>query len=107
MERDILGIWIRNTEVKFWMKVFAYKTRSVEDMLIAMTQQSQRHTRALQRSISSNNAANMHRPPSATASITRRGTSAVNWPRRLKPIYQAINAEAAEEAWMHLENGPG
>ncbi len=34
--RDILGIWIENTEgAKFWMKVFNdLKTRGVEDMLI-------------------------------------------------------------------------
>ncbi|WP_256662045.1 IS256 family transposase [Pseudomonas sp. S150] len=37
--RDILGIWIENTEgAKFWMKVFNdLKTRGVEDVLIAVT----------------------------------------------------------------------
>lgn len=37
--RDILGIWIENTEgAKFWMKVFnGLKTREVEDVLIAVT----------------------------------------------------------------------
>jgi putative transposase len=37
--RDILGIWIENTEgAKFWMRVFnELKTRGVEDILIAVT----------------------------------------------------------------------
>jgi len=37
--RDILGIWIENTEgAKFWMKVFNdLKTRGVQDILIAVT----------------------------------------------------------------------
>lgn len=36
--RDILGLWIENTEgAKFWMKVFnEFKTRGVEDILIAV-----------------------------------------------------------------------
>jgi putative transposase len=37
--RDILGIWIENTEgAKFWMKVFNdMKTRGCNDILIAVT----------------------------------------------------------------------
>ncbi len=37
--RDILGIWIDNTEgAKFWLKVFNdLKTRGVQDILIAVT----------------------------------------------------------------------
>ena len=37
--RDILGLWIENTEgAKFWMKVFNdLKTRGVADILIAVT----------------------------------------------------------------------
>ncbi|MCP1121723.1 IS256 family transposase, partial [Robbsia andropogonis] len=37
--RDILGLWIENTEgAKFWMKVFNdLKTRGVHDILIAVT----------------------------------------------------------------------
>jgi transposase-like protein len=37
--RDILGLWIENTEgAKFWMKVFnELKTRGVSDILIAVT----------------------------------------------------------------------
>jgi len=37
--RDILGLWIENTEgVKFWMRVFNdLKTRGVDDILIAVT----------------------------------------------------------------------
>jgi putative transposase len=37
--RDILGIWIENTEgAKFWMRVFnELKTRGVQDILIAVT----------------------------------------------------------------------
>ncbi|MDP0971980.1 transposase, partial [Klebsiella pneumoniae] len=37
--RDILGLWIENTEgAKFWMKVFTdLKTRGVNDILSAVT----------------------------------------------------------------------
>jgi putative transposase len=37
--RDILGIWIEQTEgAKFWMKVFTdLKTRGCQDILIAVT----------------------------------------------------------------------
>src|SRR4029079_4555220 len=37
--RDILGVWIEQTEgAKFWMKVFSeLKTRGCEDILIAVT----------------------------------------------------------------------
>src|SRR5689334_5734865 len=37
--RDILGLWIENTEgAKFWMKVFTdLRTRGLEDILIAVT----------------------------------------------------------------------
>ena len=37
--RDILGIWIENTEgAKFWMKMFNdLKTRGYNDILIAVT----------------------------------------------------------------------
>lgn len=37
--RDILGVWIENTEgPKFWMRVFNdLKTRGVQDILIAVT----------------------------------------------------------------------
>src|SRR3546814_7519392 len=37
--REILGLWIENTEgAKFWMKVFnEHKTRGVGDILIAVT----------------------------------------------------------------------
>jgi transposase-like protein len=37
--RDILGLWIENTEgAKFWMKVFGdLRTRGIQDILIAVT----------------------------------------------------------------------
>jgi len=35
--RDILGLWIENTEgAKFWLKIFNLKTRGVADILIAV-----------------------------------------------------------------------
>ena len=38
--RDILGLWIEQTEgAKFWMKVFSdLKTRGCQDILIAVTE---------------------------------------------------------------------
>ena len=43
--RDILGLWIENTEgAKFWLKVINdLKTRGVDDILIAVTESIRYH----------------------------------------------------------------
>src|ERR1700754_887264 len=62
--RDILGLWIEQTEgAKFWMKVFSdLKTRGCRDILIAVTDGAQGDERGLSRHLSRHHAANLHRP---------------------------------------------
>ena len=52
--RDILGIWIEQTEgAKFWMKVFTdLKTRGCQDILIAVTDGLKGHERGARRGVS-------------------------------------------------------
>jgi hypothetical protein len=59
--RDILGLWIENTEgAKFWMKVFNdLRIRGVADILIAVTDGLKDMAEAL--GVSGDDAANLHR----------------------------------------------
>jgi putative transposase len=97
--KDILGIWIESTEgAKFWMKVFNdLKTRGCQDILIAVTDGLTGIGDAL---------AVVY--PATTLQtcivhLIRSSLSYASWRDRkelaaaLKPIYTAVNAEAAEE----------
>jgi putative transposase len=61
--RDILGIWIDNTEgAKFWMKVFNdLKTRCFNDILIAVTDWLKGMGQALDAVYSPDRAADLYR----------------------------------------------
>ncbi|WP_248745061.1 IS256 family transposase [Pseudomonas sp. MWU12-2037] len=106
--RDILGIWIETTEgAKFWMKVFNdLKTRGVEDVLIAVTDGLKGMPEAL--------AAVYPQTTLQTCIVhlIRNSLDYAGWDKRrdlakaLKPIYQALNAEAAEQALNDFEAGP-
>ena len=103
--RDILGLWIENTEgAKFWMKVFGdLRTRGVQDILIAVTDELK----------------GMSEAPGAVFPATTLQTCIVhlirnsldyaNWKDRkplaasIKPIYTAVSAEAAEAALQAFE----
>ena len=65
--RDILGIWIEQTEgAKFWMKVFTdLKTRGCQDILIAVTDGLKGHERGAGGRLSRDDAADLHRPSAA------------------------------------------
>ena len=62
--RDILGIWIEQTEgAKFWMKVFTdLKVRGCQDILIAVTDGLKGHERGAGGRVSRDDAADLHRP---------------------------------------------
>ena len=62
--RDILGLWIEQTEgAKFWMKVFSdLKTRGCQDILIAVTDGLKGMSEALRRGVPRDHAADLHRP---------------------------------------------
>jgi transposase-like protein len=106
--RDILGIWIENTEgAKFWMKVFNdMKTRGCNDVLIAVTDGLKGMGEAL---------AVVY--PATTLQtcivhLIRNSLDYANWKDRkplaaaIKPIYTAPSAEAALAELDAFESGP-
>ena len=106
--RDILGIWIENTEgAKFWMKVFNdMKTRGCNDVLIAVTDGLKGMGEAL---------AVVY--PATTLQtcivhLMRNSLDYANWKERkplaaaIKPIYTAPSAEAALAELDAFESGP-
>ncbi len=105
--RDILGLWIENTEgAKFWMKVFNdLKTRGVGDILIAVTDGLKGIGEAL--------GAVFPATPLQTCIVhlIRNSLDYASWKDRkllaaaLKPVYTAASAEAAAEALDDFERG--
>ena len=106
--RDILGIWIETTEgAKFWMKVFNdLKTRGVEDVLIAVTDGLKGMPEALRAVFPQTTL------QTCIVHLIRNSLDYAAWDKRrelakaLKPIYQALNAEVAEQALAAFESGP-
>lgn len=106
--RDILGIWIENTEgAKFWLKVFNdLRNRGVEDVLIAVTDGLKGMPEALAAVYPETTL------QTCIVHLIRHSLAYASWDKRkqlakaLKPIYQALNAEAAEQALNDFEAGP-
>jgi putative transposase len=106
--RDILGLWIEQTEgAKFWMKVFSdLKTRGCQDILIAVTDGLKGMSEAL--------AAVFPQTTLQTCIVhlIRHSMEFANWKERkpmaaaLRPIYAAPSAEAANAALDAFERGP-
>ena len=106
--RDILGLWIENTEgAKFWMKVFNdLKTRGVHDILIAVTDGLKGMAEALA----------VVYPASTLQTcivhLIRNSLDYASWKDRralaaaIKPIYTAASAESAEAELAAFETGP-
>ena len=95
--RDILGIWIENTEgAKFWMKVFNdLKTRGVHDILISVTDGLKGMPEALQAVFPATTL------QTCIVHLIRNSLDYASWKDRkalaaaIKPIYTAPSAEAA------------
>ena len=106
--RDILGIWIENTEgAKFWMKVFNdMKTRGVQDVLIAVTDGLKGMPEALAAVFPATTL------QTCIVHLIRNSLDYASWKDRkalaaaIKPIYTAPSAEAAERALDAFEAGP-
>jgi putative transposase len=106
--RDILGLWIEQTEgAKFWMKVFSdLKTRGCQDILIAVTDGLKGMSEAL--------AAVFPQTTLQTCIVhlIRHSLEFANWKERkpmamaLRPIYAAPSADAASAALDGFEHGP-
>ena len=95
--RDILGLWIENTEgAKFWMKVFNdLKTRGVNDILIAVTDGLKGMSEALGAVFPATTL------QTCIVHLIRNSLDYASWKDRkalaaaIKPIYTAASAEAA------------
>jgi transposase-like protein len=95
--RDILGLWVENTEgAKFWMKVFNdLKTRGVEDILIAVTDGLKGMPEALEAVFPKTTL------QTCIVHLIRNSLDYANYKDRdplakaIKPIYTAASAEAA------------
>ncbi len=106
--RDILGLWIENTEgAKFWMKVFNdLKTRGVTDILIAVTDGLKGIPEALATVFPATTL------QTCIVHLIRNSLDYASWKDRkllaaaLRPIYTAANAEAAAQALDEFEQGP-
>jgi transposase-like protein len=106
--RDILGLWIEQTEgAKVWMKVFSdLKTRGCQDILIAVTDGLKGMSEAL--------AAVYPQTTLQTCIVhlIRHSMAFANWKERklmavaLRPIYAAPSADAASAALEAFERGP-
>jgi putative transposase len=107
-KRDILGLWIENTEgAKFWMRLFnELKTRGVNDILIAVTDGLKGMSQALPAVFPATTL------QTCIVHLIRNSLDFVGWKDRkalaaaIKPIYQAVNAEAAKTELDALEAGP-
>lgn len=106
--REILGLWIENTEgAKFWMRVFnELKTRGVQDILIAVTDGLKGMPDALEAVFPATTL------QTCIVHLIRNSMSYANWQDRrklgsaLRPIYGAVNAQAGEQALHAFAQGP-
>jgi putative transposase len=106
--REILGLWIENTEgAKFWMKVFNdLKTRGVGDILIAVTDGLKGMPEALGVVFPATTL------QTCIVHLIRNSLDYASWKDRkplavaLRPIYAAASAEAASAALDAFEAGP-
>jgi len=105
--RDILGIWIENTEgAKFWLKVFnELKVRGVEDILIAVTDGLKGMPEALESALPRTTL------QTCIVHLIRNSLDFASWKERkplaaaIKPIYTAVSAQAAADALDEFEAG--
>lgn len=106
--RDILGLWIENTEgAKFWMKVFTdLKTRGLGDILIAVTDGLKGMPEALAAVYPATTL------QTCIVHLIRNSLDYASWKDRkalaaaIKPIYTAPSAEAAQAELDAFETGP-
>jgi putative transposase len=106
--RDVLGLWIEQTEgAKFWLKVFNdLRTRGVEDVLIAVVDGLKGFPEAIEAVFPRTTV------QTCVVHLIRNSLDVVSWKDRkavaaaLKPIYTAVNAEAAEAALAAFEASP-
>ena len=105
--KDILGLWIENTEgAKFWMKVFNdLKTRGCNDILIAVTDGLKGMPEALGAVFPATTL------QTCIVHLIRNSLDYASWKDRkllaaaLRPVYTAASGESAAEALSEFERG--
>jgi putative transposase len=106
--RDVLGLWIEQTEgAKFWMKVFTdLRTRGCQDILIAVTDGLKGMSEALAAVYPETTL------QTCIVHLIRHSLDFANWKERkplamaLRPIYAAASADLADAALDAFERGP-
>lgn len=106
--RDILGLWIENTEgAKFWMKVFNdLKTRGIQDILIAVTDGLKGMPEAMAAVFPATTL------QTCIVHLIRSSLDYATWKDRkglaaaIRPIYTAPSAEAAQAELEAFAAGP-
>jgi len=106
--REILGLWIEQTEgAKFWMKVFSdLKSRGCQDILIAVTDGLKGMSEALAAVYPATTL------QTCIVHLLRNSLEFANWKQRkplamaLRAIYTAPGADAAMTALDEFERGP-
>jgi transposase-like protein len=106
--RDILGIWVEQTEgAKFWMKVFTdLKTRGCQDILIAVTDGLKGMSEALAAIFP------VTTLQTCIVHLIRHSLDFANWKERqplakaLRPIYAAPDADAGRVALDDFASSP-
>src|SRR5688572_2033695 len=107
--RDILGIWIEQTEgAKFWLKVFTdLKTRGCQDILIAVTDGLKGMSDALPRSSRRPRYRRASSICSDIVSTTPIGRSASHWPRRCARSTPRPVRTPPRRRWRPSSGAPG
>jgi transposase-like protein len=106
--RDVLGIWIEQTEgAKFWLKVFnELRSRGVGDILIAVVDGLKGLAEAIETAFPQTTV------QTCIVHLIRNSLDYASWKERkaiaaaLRPIYAAATAEAAKEALEEFADGP-
>ncbi len=106
--RDVLGIWIEQTEgAKFWLKVFnELKSRGVADLLIAVVDGLKGLAEAIEVAFPATTV------QTCIVHLIRNSLDYATWKDRkavaaaLRPIYTAATAAAAEAALVEFAAGP-
>ena len=106
--RDVLGIWIEQTEgAKFWLKVFnELRSRGVGDILIAVVDGLKGLSESIETAFPSTTV------QTCIVHLIRNSLDYASWKDRkhvaaaLRPTYTAATAEAAQEALEEFASGP-
>ena len=106
--RDVLGIWIEQTEgAKFWLKVFnELRSRGVNDILIAVVDGLKGLSEAIETAFPRTTV------QTCVVHLIRNSLDYASWKDRkalaaaLRPIYTAATAEAAAEALEEFAQSP-